>query len=165
LAFADVRVGSALDAVASSLQESGFDGTLATADGAVWADGAALTAAVRSLALEAESAGSRRTVLSAVETDTDVEIVVAHDGAALTPEVSALVFDRAHDDERSAVEAGAAPLRLLAALELIEAMGGTLSHRTGSGGPEYVVRLPRGGALHVTPSADELRTSAATVPV
>jgi len=165
LAFADVRVGSALDAVASSLHESGFDGTLATADGAVWADGAALTAAVRNLALEAESAGSRRTVLSAVERDTEVEIVVAHDGAALTPEVSALVFDRAHDDERSAVEAGAAPLRLLAALELIEAMGGTLSDRTGSSGPEFVVRLPRGDVLHGIARADAVGAPAATVTV
>lgn len=71
----------------------------------------------------------------------------------------------AHDDERSAVEAGAAPLRLLAALELIEAMGGTLSHRTCSGGPEYVARLPRGGVLRVTVPSGAVRVSVATVPV
>jgi len=165
LAFQDVHVRSTLDGVATALQESGFDARLANGDGAVWADGDALGAAVRNLALEAESAGSRRAVLSIGETDTHVEIVVAHDGAPLTSEVLALVFERAHDDERSAVESGAAPLRLLAALDLVEAMGGTLVHRAGPGGPEYAITLPRTGVPREAPPTGSLPAAAVTVPV
>lgn len=165
LAFEDLPVHSTLDAVATSLHEAGLQvRVVASGDGAVWADGEALDAAVRQLALEAEDAGSRRVDLAASETDSDVEIVVAYDGAPLSPAVSALVFDRANDDERSAVEAGAAPLRLLAALDLIEAMGGTLVYRTGSGGPEYAITLPRAGVLRVVPAAGTLPAPAVTVP-
>jgi len=160
LGFGDLDLGAELEALASSLRDMGIDVGVTAADGAAWADPATLGAAVRSLVLEAESSGAQRIELESFPREKDVELRIAHDGAALAPAVAALVFERTHDDERSAAEAGAAPLHLLAALDRIEAMGGSLGHDDGPGRPAYVVRLPGGGMLRA-PSSVEL--PAATV--
>ncbi len=72
-----------------------------------------------------------------------MRVIVAHDGEQLPPSVASLVFGRARDNERAAVEGGAAPVRLLAAQELIESMGGTLTQLTGSSRPGLRADLPR----------------------
>jgi hypothetical protein len=145
LTFADVDLAGELAALADALQEAGIDVRVTAAEDTAWTDPAVLGAAVRNLVLEARDAGARRIELDASASGEHVEIRVAHDGAALTPALASLVFDRSYDDERTAVEAGAAPIRLLAAQELIEAMGGSLVHVVGLGGPAYVSRLPRVG--------------------
>ena len=127
LAFADVELDGELVALAAELREAGIDVRVTTAEGVVWADPTALGAAVRNLALEAQSAGARRIELEARTAREHVEVRVAHDGAALTPALVSLVFERSNDDERTAVEAGAAPIGLLAAQNLIEAIGGSLA--------------------------------------
>lgn len=143
LAFATVDLGGELATLAASLRDVGLDVGVTSVDGMVWTDPSVLGAAVRHLVLEAEDAGARKIELGAAASGGHVEVTVAHDGAALAPGIAALVFDRAHDDERTAVEAGEAPIRLLGAQALIEAMGGSLAAGTNLGRPAYVARLPR----------------------
>jgi len=144
LAFAATDLGQELQAVAASLRGEGARVSVSSAEGVAWADGPALETAVRYLVLEAEDMGARDAELGSSTRDGFVEIRVAHDGRALTPAVAALVFERAHDSERASVEAGAAPMRLLAAQELLEAMGGSLAHDLTDNRPAFLARLPRG---------------------
>jgi hypothetical protein len=154
LAFADVRLADLLGEVAESLRDAGTDvGVTAAADG-VWTDPSALGAAIRNLALEARDSGARRIRIDASVDGEDAEIRVGHDGAALMPAVASLVFERSRDVERAAVEAGAAPVRLLAAQELLEALGGSLGHVAGPGGPAFVALLPRTATRDRRPDAD-----------
>jgi hypothetical protein len=141
LAFADVDVAAELKVLAEGLRTAGIYVNVFTAEGCTWTDPAALGAAVRNLALEAQDSGARRIELEAALRGGHVEIRITHDGAALTPALASLVFDRSHDDERTAVEAGAAPIRLLAAQELIEVIGGSLLPLAELGRPAYVIRL------------------------
>jgi len=143
LAFSNVDLFEQLTALAATLRDAGLEVGVTSADGTAWTDPAVLGAAVRNLVLEAENAGARRIELGSSTNADRVEITVAHDGAALAPDLASLVFDRAHEDERTAVEAGAAPIRLLAAQNLIEAMGGSLAPVVFLGRPAYVAHLPR----------------------
>jgi len=146
LTFDEVELGPGLAVVAAGLQEAGIDVRVTATQGAAWADPAVLGAAIRCLVLEAQDAGARRIELEAAPVGGEyVEITVGHDGAELTPALASLVFERSGDGERTAVEAGAAPIRLLAAQDLIETMGGSLAHVTGTGRPAYVARLPLAG--------------------
>ena len=147
LGFGDVDLGAELEALASSLRDVGIDVAVTATDCAAWADPATLGAAVRNLVLEAECSGAQRIEIASFPSGEQAEIRIAHDGAPLTPALVAMVFEQTHDDERSAAEAGAAPIRLLAAQDLIEALGGWLAPDDGSGRPGYVLRLPRGGML------------------
>lgn len=161
LAFADVELDGELVALAAELREAGIDVGVTAAEGVAWADPTVLGAALRNLVLEAQSAGARRIELEARAGGEHVEVTVAHDGAELTPALVSLVFERSHDDERTAVEAGAAPICLLAAQDLIEAIEGSLAPATGPGRPAYVARLPRARGLR-TPDPT---TGGAAVPV
>jgi hypothetical protein len=154
LAFSDVSLATDLPSVTSSLRYVGIDVTLTVAEGAAWADPDALAAVVRNLVLEAESAGALRIEIESVAGDERVDVRISHNGAALSAAVSALVFDRAHDEDRSAVEEGSAPIRLLAAQDLVEAMGGSLAHLVEADRPTFIARLPRGGVLRVHTPVD-----------
>jgi signal transduction histidine kinase len=118
-----------------------------------------LAASLGNLVHVAEDAGAHEVTLESVIRGERVEITVAHDGAPLTPDVASLVFDRSHDDERAAIEAGAAPVGLLAALDSIEAMAGSLAHLPRSGRAAFVVSLPR-AAEHETSVAGTPQASA-----
>ncbi len=143
LAFVNVDLGGELATLAVALREAGIEISLTSAGGTAWTDPGVLGTAVRNLVLEAENSGARRIELRSSASAERVEITVSHDGAALAPRLAALVFDRAHDDERTAAEAGAAPIRLLAAQDLIEAIGGSLVRLADLGRPAYAVHLPR----------------------
>lgn len=154
LAFADVHLADLLGGVAASLRDAGTDVGVAAAADSAWTDPSALGAAIRNLVLEARDNGARRIQIDASVDGEDVEIRVGHDGAALMPAVASLVFERSRDAERAAVEAGAAPVRLLAAQELLEALGGSLGHTACPDGPAFVALLPRTATRDRRPDAD-----------
>jgi hypothetical protein len=160
LAFAEVSLADELAALGDALPETGVDVHVTTAEGALWTDPAVLGTAVRNLVLEAQAAGAQRIDLAASVSGDHVEIRVAHDGAELAPVLAELVFDRKHDAERAAVEAGAAPIRLLAAQELIESLGGSLIPVSVSGRPAFVIRFPGAAERHERPPAVEAVASA-----
>lgn len=144
LAFAEVDLAAGLADVGEALQGAGVDVRLGTVSGAAWSDPRVLSSVLAQLVLEARASGAREVTLEAAPGSGErVAITVTHDGAALTPHVTALIFDRAHDAERASVEAGAAPIRLLAAQRSLEAMEGSLAPLPVPGRPGYVVHLPR----------------------
>ena len=145
LTFEDVDLAAELADLGDALRSAGIDTHVAPADGTAWADPASLAAALRCLVLEAEEAGAGQIELGTSTDGGRVHIRVVHDGAALPSSVASLVFEMSHDDERAAVEGGAAPIRLLAAQELIEAMGGSLRPLPGPGRPGFLADLPHAG--------------------
>ena len=143
LAFADVDLSRELRRLAAALREAEVEVTVAGTWGTAWTDPHVFGAAVRNLVLEAEDSGARRIEIESSTSGEHAEIRIAHDGAGLSPALASRVFERSSDDERSAVEAGGVPIRLLAAQEAIEAMTGSLAHLTGLGRPKFIIRLPR----------------------
>ena len=162
LSFAEVQLEDELGAVAGSLHDAGVAVDVRTDAGAVWTDATVLATATRLLALEARAAGAQRIRLDAVATADHFDIRVAHDGAPLPPGVASLLFDRSSDDQRAAVEAGAVPVRLLAAQMLLEALGGSLAHNTGPSGPYFLALLPQAAAS--PPDAGVRQPAVAAVP-
>lgn len=149
LAFEEVDLASELSDVVEAVRETGVDAVVDGADGIVWADPAVLGAVLRNLAAEAQALGARRVQLEAVATGESIAIVLDHDGAPLPPDIASVVFDRATVDDRAAAEGREAPVRLLAAVESVEAMGGSITPEVRAERTAYVVRLPRAG-VHET---------------
>jgi len=162
LTFAEVRLEDELAAVASSLQDAGIDVEAGTCSGTAWTDQSVLAAATRCLVLEARATGAQRIRLDASALEDHIDVRVSHDGALLTPGVAVLLFDRSRDYERAAVEAGAAPVRLLAAQMLLEALGGSLAETDDSTGPCFIARLPQ--AATSRRDADAPQPQVAVVP-
>ncbi len=145
LTFENVEFAVGQADLGDSPRSAGIDVHVEAAEGTAWGDPAGIATALRWLVLEAQEAGAGRIELSASDRGGRVHVTVVHDGAPLDPTVATLVFEKSHDDERAAAEGGAAPIRLLAAQELVESMGGLLSPTTGAGRPGFLADLQQAG--------------------
>ncbi len=93
------------------------------------------------------AAADRAVRVSAGERDETLEIVVAHDGAALAPDEIEALFDRSFG--AASADGDPSPVAALGiAREVVEAHGGTIEARNAAGGAvEVVIRVPRRRAV------------------
>jgi len=140
--FQAVPVGDLLDEIAVEVSAEGVEVVVDAGDEQAWVDPAVLRHVLRNIAFEVRDAGARWLELRAAAQSDGLELEVRSDGALLPADAVALVFERAGVAERAAVEAGAGPIRLVVAQELLEGMGGALSYVPGRAESMFVARVP-----------------------
>lgn len=153
LAFGRVELVSALHGAVRELRLAGIAIDLRGAEGAAWTDAEALRSALLALVVDAHERGATEILVDAVDADGHATIAIAHDGARLPAAERDALFVRATPEQRIAVEACEAPVRLLAALQATEAAGGTLTPVDGTLRSGYALRFPRADAIDVDGAA------------
>lgn len=148
--FSEVVLAIVLEGAAGELRADGIAVRVHAGDHTAWVDPAALRHALRCVGLEARDAGARRIELTARSTSSGaIAIALDHDGARLSGEVASKVFATgaaAQDDEGP----GTTPIRLVAALEVLDALDGSLALGPAPGAPAFVVTVP---AAETAPAA------------
>ncbi len=115
-------------------------------------DADALRQVVVNLLVNARVHAAASAVTATLDTDNgDAVLTVADDGAGMTPEVAAHVFDRFYraDESRRSTDGNSSGLGLAIVASLVEAHGGTIDLVTEPGsGACFTVRLPRAASVH-----------------
>lgn len=143
----EVVVAIVLEAVADELRADGLAVRTHAAGEIAWADPAALRHALRCVGLEVRDAGARRVELTACAAPSGaVEVVIDHDGARLPAELAARIFAPGGVVEGLGdTAADAPPIRLVAALEVLDALDGSLTCSLAPGSPAFVLAVPAAG--------------------